>query len=163
MLCGLKHLNYHARSPPALEELCPHFCPQQPEKCLLIKVTWFSWLLHFLLSPIAVRRSHSSSFVTLEPRLPFPDSRIHLHPLQRSIGVFLIFLALALAFLWEFLKRSGDKTQTLPSQFSCPHKEDPRNSHSSLWVLLKHNNEILHPNCFWRNRNCVDLIQLHFI
>lgn len=30
---------------------------------------------------------------------------------------------------------------------SCPHKEDPENSHSSIWVLLKHDSEILSHNC----------------
>lgn len=58
MLCGLKHLSYHARSPLVLEELCPHLCSQQPEKCLLIKVTWFSWLHHFLLTLISLRCLH---------------------------------------------------------------------------------------------------------
>lgn len=171
MLCGLKHLSYHARSPLVLEELCPQLCPQQPEKCLLIKVTWFpdSFISSSHSSPYKASTRCSLekpvlSFVILEPHLPFPDSRIHLHPRQRSIGISLIFLTLMLPFLWEFLKRSGDKTQTLPSESSCPHKEDPGNSHSSLWVLLKQNNEILRPNCeFLKEPELCGLDTLYFI
>lgn len=79
-------------------------------------------------------------------------------------GDFLIFLALVLAFYGNFWKGLGDKTQTLPSESSRPHKEDPGTLTPVSGFCWNLTMKFSIPTVsFWRSQNCVALTQPHFM